>query len=108
MDQTLMTATLIVSHALFFLFGLAVANHYNDKAEADKKYALEQQWLRLRANADADDPCKPYKSRYIMPAPIVTPAKSGFDDNPLPGEFEQRLKTEGQATALLNKRPNKG
>ena len=91
MDMLLATAIAVVSHSLFFLAGMLVANRYNDKAEYLKKDALERQFLRLQAHADADDPCKPYKSSV----PI------------LPQGFEEQLRTNGQATAILGKRKSK-
>lgn len=79
------TAIAVVSHSLFFIFGLVVANHYNDKAEYLKKDALERQFLRLKAHADADDPCKPYKSCVKV----------------LPDGFEESLRNNGAATAII-------
>lgn len=81
----LATAIAVASHSLFFAAGMFVANRYNDRASADRKDALERQFLRLRAHADADDPCKPYKSRVAV----------------LPKEFEEQLRATGQATAML-------
>ena len=80
------TIVLVISYVLFFLFGMFTANYYNDKAAADRKDALERQFIRLQARADADDPCRPYVSSVRV----------------LPEEFGERLKTNGKATALLN------
>ena len=85
------TAIAVVSHSLFFIFGLLVANHYNDRAEFLKRDALEKQFLRLKAHADADDPCKPYKSSVSV----------------LPEGFEESLRNNGAATAMINKRARK-
>lgn len=87
MDMLIATAIAVVSHSLFFLAGLIVANHYNDKAEMQKKDALERQFLRLKAHADADDPCRPYKSSVTV----------------FPEGFEEQLRTNGKATAMLSK-----
>ena len=112
MDTLIATAIAVTSHALFFLAGLIVANHYNDKSLADTKDALERQFLRLQAHADADDPCKPYKANskcgVWLPAPVVAPREFGEPEDVLPQQFEDTLKTTGQATALLkNKRNSK-
>ena len=87
MDTLIATAIAVISHSLFFLAGLFVANYYNDKASAGTKDALERQFLRLRAHADADDPCRPYKSSVTV----------------LPEGFEETLRTNKQATAILSK-----
>lgn len=58
---------------LSFIAGIRLDNYYQTKAAADKKDALERQFVRLRAGADFDDPCKPYVSRYIPPAPVNVP-----------------------------------
>ena len=84
------TAIAVTSHSLFFVFGLIIANHYNDKAECQKKDALERQYLRLKAHTDADDPCKPYKSRVRV----------------LPEGFEETLRNNGAATAILKNKSN--
>ena len=90
LDMLLATAIAVTSHALFFLGGLVVANHYNDKAEARQKDALERQFLRLQTHSDADDPCKPYKANSKCRVKLV-----------LPEEFEDTLKANGKATAML-------
>lgn len=84
MDTLIATVIAVVSHSLFFFLGMAVANRYNNIAQQDQKDALERQYMRLQARADADDPCKPYKYR-------------------LPEGFEQQLRASGQATAMLKK-----
>ena len=91
LDTLIATAIAITSHSLFFLFGMLIANHYNDRAEVMKRDALEKQFLRLRAHADADDPCRPYKSSISV----------------LPEGFEESLRNNGAATAMLNKRNRK-
>lgn len=71
---------------------MAVANHYNNRAALMQKDALERQFVRLVARADADDPCKPYQQAF-SPSQL--------------NAFETRLKTNGQATVQLNKKNNK-
>ena len=51
-------------HVACFVTGIKLANWYNNRAHQQEKDALERQFLRLRANSDADDPCKPYMPRY--------------------------------------------
>ena len=75
--------------ALSFSAGMMVANRYNERAVLMQKDALERQYVRLVARADADDPCKPYR-------PAFSPSQLN--------EFESRLKTNGQATVQLNKK----
>lgn len=87
MNTFIATVIAVASHTLFFLGGMFLANYYNDKSAANTKDALERQFLRLKANADADDPCKPYKSKVTV----------------LPDSFEETLRTNGQATAILSK-----
>lgn len=72
---------------LSFIAGLKLAGYYHKSALAEKECALQKQYARLRAGADADDPVGPYVSRQR----IV-----------LPPEFEERLRENGRATASLN------
>ena len=73
-----------------FVAGLKLSGWYHRQAEDEKRYALEKQYLRLRANADADDPVGPYVPRRKIQ---------------LPPEFEEQLKTTGRATVSLNPNP---
>lgn len=76
--------------AASFFAGVGLANCFNKQALAEQKEALEKQYLRLKANADADDPCKPY--RYFA------------NTSPLPSpQFEERLKQDGKAIAKLER-----
>ena len=75
----LITLVLIIAS---FVAGLKLAGYYNKTASADREYALQKQYVRLIAHADADDPVAP-----------------------LPPEFEKRLRTTGRATASLT--PNR-
>lgn len=70
-----------------FISGLTLAERFHKQAEEDKRYALEKQYLRIRANADADDPVGPYASRHKMQ---------------LPPEFEEHLRQNGRATVSIN------
>lgn len=70
-----------------FVAGLKLSGWYHRQAEQERQYALEKQYVRLRANADADDPVGPYVSRRKMQ---------------LPPEFEEKLKRNGRATVSLN------
>lgn len=84
---------------LSFVSGITLANKYNRQAQYEKKDALERQFLRLKANADADDPCKP----YIAPIPIRK-YSGDFDGDPIGQPFMDQLKKTGRATTKL---PNK-
>lgn len=72
---------------LSFIAGLKLAGYYHRCADADREYALKNQYARLRAGADADDPVAPYVPRRKIE---------------LPPEFEEQLKTNGRATVSLN------
>ena len=89
---------IVTLHVLCFIAGLKLANWYHANAERDRKDALERQFVRLQTRSDADDPCKP----YVFPAPIVAPSNNGFDD--VKEQFADRLKKNGQATAMLKNR----
>lgn len=70
-----------------FIAGLMLAERFHRQAEEDRRYALEKQYLRIKANADADDPVGPYVSKHKMQ---------------LPPEFEEHLRQSGRATVSLN------
>jgi hypothetical protein len=74
MIETIVTAVFM---ALSFFAGKMMSDRYHAKFEADRRDALQRQFVRLQARADADDPCQPYQ---------------------LPAEFENRLKENGRAT----------
>lgn len=74
---------------LSFEAGRRLADKYRDRAETEQKEALERQYLRLHAGMDADAPCKPYVKRTI-PQSLLK-------------QMDTKLKTEGQASVLLNK-----
>lgn len=100
LDNFIILALIVLS----FISGLKVSEHYHKKAAADMKEALEKQFLRLKARADADDPCKPYGTPQVY-----TPIKQLFStgdydgDNPLNEEFINKLKDKGKATVKLNR-----
>ena len=95
-------------HVACFVTGIKLANWYNNRAHQQEKDALERQFLRLRANSDADDPCKPYMPRYdcirsYTPAPPVQPTGEMDGDNLISPDFIERLKENGKATQRLKK-----
>lgn len=89
----------ILMFAAFFA-GIALANWYNDKAQAALKEAIERQYLRLRAGADADDPCKPYM--FSQP-PSVNPVDPIPGYGPISPEFMDELRATGKARTQFNK-----
>ena len=109
MQMFLATAIAVVTHSLFFLAGLIVAGHYHDKldierdkAEADKRYELQSQFVRLKARCDADDPCRPYVSR-LQPVPATGDYDGDKDLKPISDEFMKNLKENGSAVVKLKK-----
>ena len=70
-----------------FIAGLKLSGYYHKSALAEKEYALQKQYARLQARADADDPVAPYVPRQRVV---------------LPPEFEDKLRETGRATASLN------
>lgn len=80
----LITLVLIVCS---FISGIMLSEKFHRQAEEDRRYSLEKQFLRLKANADADDPVGPYVSRNKIQ---------------LPPEFEEKLRRNGRATVSLN------
>lgn len=80
-----------------FIAGLRLDNYYHTKAAISQKEALEKQFVRLRANADADDPVRPYGTpQNITPIPVSYSA-------PISDEFMNELKTSGQAKTTFRK-----
>ena len=83
---------------LAFIAGLKLADRYNKRAFIMQKEALEKQFLRLKACADADDPCKP----YIAP----TGDYDGDEDrwpNPITPAFMAHLRENKQASTKFRK-----
>ena len=68
-----------------------------------QKEALERQYARLIAHMDADDPCKP----YIASQPVKQTRTEAFADKELLAQFENKMKEDGKATALLKTPQNK-
>lgn len=92
-----------------FCLGIHIDSRYRDKAAQEQKEALEKQFVRLRANADADDPCRPYgMPRYYQPIPVqpqpekyvsYSEAKKPIIDK----GFMSELKTTGKAKTSFRK-----
>ena len=85
---------LVLAAGSFYL-GKTVADRYHDEAEQRISYSLARQYLRLKANMDADDPCRPYvynpSPRRRIPKDLLT-------------QIDRKLKTDGQATVQLNQK----
>lgn len=86
-------ALILISDILCFIAGLRLDNYYHRHAKLEVKDALEKQYVRLRANADADDPCRPYVSytRQLCPQPPITQ------------EFMDELQANGRAKTSFRK-----
>lgn len=85
-----------------FASGIALDSRYHEKASMEVKEALEKQFLRLRAKADADDPCKPYGTPQIYsPIPLNTGDYDG--DGPINQSFMDQLKKTGKAKTAFRK-----
>lgn len=82
LDNLIILSLIILS----FVAGMKLADWNNQKASAERKDALEKQYLRLRAKMDEDDPVKPYK--YTQP---ITP------------QFMNELRTKGKAKTAFRK-----
>lgn len=94
MDPITIVVIAILLFASFFA-GVGLANWFNDQARAEQKEALEKQYLRLKAGADADDPCKPYVfSQPHDPIP-------GY--GPISQEFMDELRQTGRARTEFRK-----
>lgn len=89
---------------LSFIAGLKIDNRYHTNALADKKDALEKQFVRLRVRADADDPCRPYGvPSFPQPIPMVRNTGDFDGDGPINGAFMNELKTTGRAKTTFRK-----
>lgn len=100
--DNLIILSLIVSA---FCLGMYVSNRYNAKASMEVKDALERQYLRLRAKADADDPCRPYIApRVLHPIPRPSGDYDGDEElRPITPEFMDNLKEKGRAATKFCK-----
>lgn len=97
--NNLIILTLII---LSFIAGLRLDNYYHQKADLDRKEALEKQFVRLRAKADADDPVKPYGTPQIyQQIPVLY--NQGDSDGPLNEAFMNELHTNGRAKTTFRK-----
>jgi len=79
-------------HVVCFAAGVMLANKYHREQDMAVKDALERQYLRLRAGADADDPAKPYVAQRkfrVMPT-------GDFDGDELPVNLKDN-KTDNDA-----------
>ncbi len=86
---------LVLAAGSFYL-GKTVADRYHEQAEQRISYSLERQYLRLKAGADADDPCRP----YVYSQPV---RRRGISKDLLT-QIDRKLKTDGQATVQLNQK----
>lgn len=99
LDNLLILLLIVLS----FIAGLRLDNYYHQKANADRKEALERQFVRLRANADSDDPVKPYGTRCYAPQIPVNYNTGDFDGDPIGQQFMDHLKKNGHASTKLRK-----
>lgn len=100
MLDTLITIILV---AAAFAAGMKIDNYYHIKAAQDTKDALQKQFLRLRARADADDPCKPYGTPQLhRPIPIFNQGDPD-GDGPINEAFMNELHTVGHAKRAFRK-----
>ncbi len=84
-----------------FIAGLRLDNYYHTRASISQKEALEKQFVRLRVNADADDPVRPYGTpQYFNPIPVqyYPEPRPVVDQN-----FMDELKTTGKAKKTFRK-----
>ena len=89
-----------------FIAGMTIANRYNRAAIRDTRDALERQFIRLKAGADADDPVKPYTAAGYEFTPLQPVPTGDYDGDPPPvvnTEFMDRLKTNGRAAVKFNR-----
>lgn len=93
---------LLVLCAGSFLLGMNIANKYNAEERSHTKDALERQFMRLRANADSDDPVRPYKRRVQQPTFEQTPTTL-TPQQWIPESFGQQLKENGKAKIAFRK-----
>jgi hypothetical protein len=100
--DNLIIIALIVSA---FLTGMYISGRYNAKTSMAVKDALERQYLRLRAKADADDPCRPYGTPQVFhPIPRPTGDYDGDEElRPITPDFMDHLKENGRAATKFCK-----
>ena len=85
-----------------FFAGMYVSGRFNAKSAIEVKEALEKQYLRLRAKADADDPCRPYIAPRVL-TPFPRPTGDFDGDQPIGQSFMDELKTNGKAKTSFKK-----
>jgi hypothetical protein len=90
-----------------FFAGMYISSRFNMKSAIEVKDALEKQYLRLRAKADADDPCRPYVAPRVlqsMPRPVATGDYDGDEElRPITPAFMDHLKANGKAATKFCK-----
>jgi hypothetical protein len=96
LDNLIIVALIILA----FIAGMRLEFNYHIRSKQDVKDALERQYLRLRAKADADDPCRPYAAPQVF-----KPINSGDNDGDrlIDDKFMEQLKTTGHAKTTLRK-----
>lgn len=102
LDNLIIILLLIAS----FAAGMTIANRYNRQSAKSIKDALERQYVRLRAGADADDPVKPYMPSGYELAPLKPIPTGDYDGDPPPAintQFMDKLKQTGRASIKFNK-----
>ena len=87
LDNTLIICCIIGA----FIAGIRLSGYYHNRIMNEVNLALQKQYVRLQAGSDADDPCQP----YVNAQPYL---KQRIQ---LPPEFDNRLKTNGQATMMV-------
>lgn len=85
-----------------FIAGMYVSERFNAKTAIEVKEALEKQYLRLRAKADADDPCRPYVAPRVL-HPVPKPTGDFDGDQFISQSFMDELKANGKARIAFKK-----
>lgn len=106
--QILDNFLIIVLHVLCFAAGVKLANWYNKNSRRELKEELQRQYLRLKTNMDADDPCRPYMMsvEQVAPVPDMQPKVYKHPANskqPISPQFMEQLQQTGQAKTQFRK-----
>jgi hypothetical protein len=103
--QILDNLIIVLLPVIAFVAGLKLSDHYNKRANIDRENALRNQFVRLRAQADADDPVKPYIAPQTrFPFAAGTPQTGDYDgDGPITPQFMEELKKNGTAKTSFRK-----
>jgi hypothetical protein len=89
---------------LGFVSGILLDNYYQTKMKLSVKEALEKQFVRLKANADADDPCRPYgTTHFLEPIPMRFNQGDPDGDGPINEAFMDELHSKGRAKTSFRK-----